>query len=245
MSDRVRYVPTAGRIMVDRRRSKLTRLSYVLISTPLWPTQVASAQMPNAPAAPSSLLSGIPIAAAILAAVAAYGFNIRLEKRKAELKFVSDQLQYLYGPMMALSDASRQAWEKFREECRPSGPFFDRSDPPTKEEIEKWRLWVSEVFMPINLKLEKIIIENAHLLDTESMPRSFQLLLAHIATYRAVIKKWPDCPISKDASFDEIVSQNTARLNFPERLGSEVTKVFNTLKKRQSKLIGIGFSRRV
>jgi hypothetical protein len=223
-------------------KSRLKRLWCVLVSAPLWLTQVASADTPNTPAAASSLLSGIPIAAAILAAVIAYGFNIRLEKRKAELKFISDQLQYLYGPMMALSHAARQAWGKFREECRPSGPFFDEFDPPTKEELEKWRLWMSEVFMPINLKMEKIIIENAHLLDSKSMPSSFQLLLAHIATYRAVMKKWHDCPISSDTSFDEIVSQNTARLNFPRQLDSEVTEIFNKLKDRQSKLIGTEFS---
>ena len=96
--------------------------------------------------------------------------------------------------------------------------------------------------MPINLKMEKIIIDNAHLLDTKSMPDSFQLLLAHIATYRAVMKEWNERSVSSDTSFDEIVSQNTARLDFPRQLDIEVTEIFNKLKDRQSKLIGTEFS---
>ena len=228
----------AAWIAGPQRPPKLDRLWHVLLSAPIWIPRLANAHTSNTTAPTSSLLSGIPIAAAILAAVAAYGFNIRLEKRKAELKFVSDQLQFLYGPVMALSHASRQAWIKFRQACRPHGSFFNPSDPPSKEELEQWRLWMSEVFMPLNLKMEKVIIDNAHLLDTHTMPGYFQSLLAHTATYRAVIKQWPDNPIDANVPIEQVVAENTARLNYPAELDREVTDIFNKLKQRQSQLIG-------
>ena len=159
-----------------------------------------------------------------------YFNNIRIENRKAQVKFVSDQVQYLYGPLFSLSHASDQAWIAFRSRCRPGGSFFGdpRKPPPTPQELEQWRLWMSEVFMPINLNMEEAIIQHAHLIEEETMPKSFLALLAHVEVYKAVIKGW------QSGDF----SQHTSYLNFPESFRNNVTKTFETLKHRQFELIG-------
>ncbi len=160
-----------------------------------------------------------------------YGNNVRLENRKAQAKFISDQLQNLYGPLFSLSHASRTAWDSFRLRCRPGGgAFFDPESPPSEEELEQWRLWMRAVFMPINLRMEKAIIDNAHLIEGASMPKSFQDLLAHVEVYKAILEKW--------SAGD--VSEHTAYLNFPEALHGHVTRTFEALKQRQMALIGHG-----
>src|SRR5215467_30025 len=60
----------------------------------------------------------------------------------------------------------------------------------TPKDLEAWRLWMKEVFMPVNIRMETIVIENAHLIIDGKMPECFLDLAAHLAVYKAVIKKW-------------------------------------------------------
>jgi hypothetical protein len=175
----------------------------------------------------------LKVVAAILVAlvgyIVTYANNVRLENRKAQIKFISDQVQYLYGPLFSLNAASREAWESFRSRCRPKGAFFSEGpDAPSDHELEQWRLWMSEVFMPMNLKMEKVIIENVHLIEGATMPKSFLELLAHVEVYKTVIKKWEN----------QDFSEHTSYFNFPENFDADVAKTFTFLKRRQAALIG-------
>jgi hypothetical protein len=89
---------------------------------------------------------------------------------------------------------------------------------------------MAEIFMPINLRMEKAIIENAHLIEGAEIPQEFLAFLAHIEVYKAVIKKW------ERGDF----SEHTAYENFPEQFRPIVAKTYKALKKRQAELIGSG-----
>jgi hypothetical protein len=165
---------------------------------------------------------------AFLGYIITYLNNLRLENRKAQIKFISDQVQNLYGPLFSLSHASREAWVSFRSRCRPVGAFFDNQSPPNDQELDEWRLWMSNVFMPINLKMEQVIVENAHLIEGVAIPTPFLQLLAHVEVYRAVIKKWERNDFT----------QHTSYLNFPEGFEPYVSHTFESLKRRQFHLFG-------
>lgn len=179
--------------------------------------------------------AGMPntaILVTILLAFAGYGAtylnNVRIEQRRAKLKYVSDQLQYLYGPLFSLTSASNEAWAAFRSRCRPGGPFFGRLPPPTKAELEQWRLWMRQVFMPMNLQMRDAIIDNAHLIEGDRMPEAFRDLLAHVETYKIALRRW------EEGDF----SEHTAYLDFPHDFAPEVADTFGILKSRQARLIG-------
>ena len=55
------------------------------------------------------LTISLPIFAGIVGYFIIYWNSWRLEKRKAELKLVNDQLQYLYGPLFASNEAGSRA----------------------------------------------------------------------------------------------------------------------------------------
>jgi len=175
-------------------------------------------------------LQAVSIVATIIVAFGGYLLTYRnglkLERQKAQMKFVSDQLQYLYGPLFSLRAASHSAWLSFRSRCRPGGAFFGREPQPNEQELKEWRLWMSEVFMPLNLKMEKAIIENAHLVEGGEMPPSFQELLAHVEVYKAVMKRW------EVGDFGEHI----AYINFPSTFDETVVETFKTLKQRQARL---------
>jgi hypothetical protein len=158
---------------------------------------------------------------------AKYINDVRIENRRLRAKFISDQLQNLYGPLFSLSHASEEAWNSFRSRCRPGGPFFGRSPPPTESELQQWRLWMTEVFMPVNLQMEAAIIQNAHLVEGNKMPISFLKFLAHIEVYKIVLKQW-----AQDNYID-----HTSYLDYPEEFHSDIREIFSMLKLRQIKLM--------
>lgn len=169
----------------------------------------------------------VTVGLAFLGYVATYLNSIRLERRRARLARVNDQLQYLYGPLFSLSQASFQAWKTFRSRCRPGAAFFDPKSPPSDRELAEWRMWMTHVFMPINLKMEQAITDNAHLVEEDRIPHEFLDFIAHIEVYKIVARKWGD------GSFDEHLSYSA----YPKTLDAHVERMFGELKKRQARLI--------
>jgi len=174
----------------------------------------------------------IPLVVAIFAAVAAYIFNIQLEKKRAFLKRTSDQLQYLYGPLKAITYASRMSWSAFIHHYGDQGTFFFFSDPVNPEQVKMWRNWVIHVFSPLHEKMEKIILDNTHLLEGD-MPVEFGMLLAHIETYKSTISLWSDDNICDN----DTVFRNTALVDFPTTLDERVSNDFDLLMRRQASLL--------
>src|SRR5215471_2422660 len=119
-----------------------------------------------------------------------YQNSIDVEKQKARLSFINDQIRYLYAPLWALyleRMAGFNAMMKLHARERPA--YFDGSKL-NSEDLRQWRLWRTEVLMPIVEKMEQTIVQNAHLIDGQAVPKSFRKLLAHVAGYKAVIKEW-------------------------------------------------------
>jgi len=157
-----------------------------------------------------------------------YANNVRIEQRKSQIEYLNEQLENLYGPLYSLTNAGRVAWEAFRGRYRPGGAFFSTENPPDERELAAWVLWMREIFMPNNLKMERVIIENAHLIDGPSMPRPFTDFLVHVEGYKVVMKKWESGDYSEFASFN----------NYPQELNIYVNQTFNDLKARQAELLG-------
>jgi hypothetical protein len=178
--------------------------------------------------------TGLTIAISILLAVtgyiATYLYNLKLAQRRDRLDRVNQQLSDLYGPLLALVSSSQASWEAFRGRYRPHSRGFWGSEPaPTPEEAAVWRLWITEVFMPLNVRVVEVISQHADLLDEPDMPQSLLDACAHVAAYRPVIKQW------EQGDF----SEHTSVINFPaaEVLGF-AREGFARLKAEQRDLLG-------
>ncbi|MHB8105188.1 MAG: hypothetical protein ACYDG5_06575 [Dehalococcoidales bacterium] len=159
-----------------------------------------------------------------------YFSNMRLARRKDRLEIVNRQLREFYGPLFALVRVSGNAWAAFRDKYRPGVPFWGVSPSPTKEEAVAWRLWMSEVFMPLNRRMEKIIVENADLLEDTKIPDCLLTLCAHVSSYKPVLKQW------ELGDF----SENTSVINFPsEEIIPYTESAYKRLKAEQEKLLGM------
>ena len=177
--------------------------------------------------------TGITIAVSVLLAacgyIAAYVYNLKLAQRKDRLERVNQQLSDFYGPLFALVSSSQSCWEAFRRRYRPGGAFWDIDSPPTAEEAAAWRLWMVEVFMPLNVGMADVITQHADLLDQSEMPRVLLDICAHVKAYQPVIKRW------ELGDF----SENTSVIDFPAReVQAFVSEGFRRLKTEQAELLG-------
>jgi hypothetical protein len=156
-------------------------------------------------------------------------YDLWAARRKDRLDRVNQQLRQLYGPLYAINQAGHHAWVAFRTTVRPGGSFFGREPPPSKAELEAWRIWMQTVFRPNHEEMLAIITKNSDLLIEPDLPRPLQLFCAHVASYKAVFARWDKGDYS----------QNVAVLNYPaEELGQYLERSFKVLKARQAKLLG-------
>ena len=83
--------------------------------------------------------------------------------------------------------------------------------------------------MPLNLRMETIVVEKSDLLEESEMPQPLLMLCAHVAAYKTVIKRWDANDFSEHASI----------INFPaQELHAYVSERFTDLKKEQRELLG-------
>jgi hypothetical protein len=157
-----------------------------------------------------------------------YQSQLKLTQRHGKLERVNSQLRNLYGPLYALTQVEKRNWETFRQVNKPVGSYWSNDNPPTKEEAVAWRIYISEIDMPRYLKMEKIILENADLIEGNDIPSILLDLSIHIAGYKEVLYRW------KSNDF----SQNTSYYNYPKDIRDYAEKNYKDLKNRQSQLLG-------
>lgn len=173
--------------------------------------------------------TAVTIALAFSGYLATYFNSLRLAQRQQRLERVNRQLGELYGPLYGLSGAETAVWQIFRSIYRPGLHFFSEEDPPSKADLEAWRLWMTTVFAPINNRMYEIVLSKSDLLIEIEMPQCLRDLCAHVVGYQMVIKKW------EQGDF----SENLSLLAFPQaELATYVSKSYNALKMEQAMLMG-------
>jgi len=158
----------------------------------------------------------LAIFVAIVTAAVGYFFSVVQDQRKREIDFVDQQIEKLYGPLFALSTATKRAAQQVLFIVRPGkGRFFDEHDPPTPAEVERWRQWIKTVFQPMNQKMETAIVDNAQLIEGGHIYPVFADLVLHVESYKGIIAKWKDTDAKENSHFTDR-SENAAVNEFPK-----------------------------
>lgn len=179
--------------------------------------------------------TGITIIASILVAtsgyIAKYLNDLRLAQRKERLDRIDKQLRELYGPLFALHHTATAAWFAFREKYRKGiTPYWSQDNPPNEEEAAAWRLWHTEVFIPINEKIVLLVQEHADLIEEAQMPQFLLDLSVHVAAFKPISKAWE----TKD------YSKHTSLRTYPRpEMEKYVQHHYERLQKEQAKMMGV------
>jgi hypothetical protein len=171
----------------------------------------------------------VTVALAFVGYLATYVNNVALARRRERLELVSKQLNEFYGPLYLSSKASAIAYQALKKKLgivAKDGFAPDASgDTPTMKE---WRLWVTEVLMPMNLSQETIILRSAHLIREQEVPECLLTFVAHIAAWKALLKKWEAGEYSEQFSV----------VPYPPEVAEYAALAYRELKAEQLQLIG-------
>ncbi len=147
----------------------------------------------------------------------------RMMARRADhLSLVNSRLNEFYGPLYVATVAGNIAYRSLLEKQGKT-----QCHPVTDAEMKEWVLWMTTIFMPLNNIREKIIIENAHLIIEEEMPRCLLDFVTHVVGYKAVLAKWTDGNYSESRSI----------IGWPPEFDAYVERSYQTLKAEQTRLL--------
>jgi hypothetical protein len=177
-------------------------------------------------------LAGVLVAA--IGYVVKYVTDVRLAQRTDRLDRINRQLSDFYGPLLALTRASDESWRAFRRRYRTGGGSYWKTDPPpTVEDAVAWRLWMTTVFIPVHQQMTELVMTHADLIEEAEMPPCLLAMCAHVAGYRAILKKWETGEVSVERD------DNVSVVNFPsQELADYAAAAFSRLKAEQSQLLG-------
>jgi hypothetical protein len=176
------------------------------------------------------------IIVAIASAIIGYTVSFIDGHRKAQIQKVDTQIEKLYGPLYAYAVASRRAWDDLHGEYRPEKPYyFDDEDMPSAQLVEVWRRWMKAVFMPMNVKMESAIIDNAQLLDGNKIYPCFLDLISHVESYKATIASWKDTDDLAQSKY-RTTKANAALIAFPPGFKPCVEMRLQAALKRRNEL---------
>jgi len=182
----------------------------------------------------SSAYTGLVVSIILAIATAAIGYIVNFvdDHRKAKILKANTQVEKLYGPLYAYSVASRRAWDDLHTLAGRSTYYFDDRDMPNAEQVELWRRWMKEVLMPINKKMESTVVDNAQLLDGDTIYPLFVDLISHVESYKATIANWKDTDDLALAK-NRTRKANTAVIVYPIGLNECIeSRLPATLKRR-------------
>jgi hypothetical protein len=174
----------------------------------------------------------LTIALAFFGYLVTYYYNLKLIQKQEQLARINKQISDFYGPMLAILKAGDKNWDylsKTFHNSKIKGPALQIPGGAIID-VEIWKHWMREVFMPSNLKIENIIINHSDLLDDKEFPDELLSVVAHINAYKVILKKW------ENDDYSELFTQ----IVFPrEELHRYVNKNYNRLKSIQLDLLGL------
>lgn len=182
----------------------------------------------------NKLIVGVLIA--VFTATVGYLVSYADQHRKDQIAFVSAQIEKLYGPLFALVQANDMAWVHFQQNYwKERQSYFQIDTPLQAVEVDLWRLWMRNVFQPMNVRMEEAIVNNAQLLVGEQMPSMFLQFISHTEAYKSVIASWKEGPVKADGMS---ASANVPPVAFPSQpaFSKCITAQYRNLKKLQQQL---------
>ncbi len=148
--------------------------------------------------------------------------NRMLTVRADRLRLVDQRINDFYGPLYVATVAGNIAYNSLLKKQGKT-----QCHPITDAEMKEWMLWMTTIFMPLNDIREKIIIEKAHLIVEEEMPRCLLDFVTHVVGYKAVLAKW--------AEGNYVERRST--IGWPPDFDTYVERSYQALKAEQTRLV--------
>lgn len=140
-------------------------------------------------------------------------------KRQGRLLIINKQLEEFYGPLFFRAVSGERSYQELLKKLgKPQV-----SQNPSQQELKEWRLWYKTVFHPVNLEIEKIILEKSYLIREEEIPRPLIDFIAHITPYKTIVTKWEN----------NDYTEHFSSVDFPKEFKGYIHRSYYSLKNEQ------------
>ena len=101
-------------------------------------------------------------------------------KQKEDL--IISSLEEFYSPILILIEISQRLRELYvKENIYEEDGVID---------MNQWKNWISNIFMPINIRIYKIIKNKSHLIIETEIPQCIIEFCAHVEIYKIIVAGW-------------------------------------------------------
>jgi len=180
---------------------------------------------PSSIVLPNSLQNSAVVLTVVLAFagyLVTFMFTRMMARRADRLRMVNERLNEFYGPLYVASQAGNIAYRSLLQKQGKT-----QSYPILDSELAEWVLWMKTIFIPLNDIRERIIIEKAHLIVEEQMPRCLLDFVTHVVGYKAVVAKWAEGDYTERRS----------TIGWPPEFDIYVERSYQALKAEQTRLL--------
>lgn len=152
----------------------------------------------------------------------------RREHLRAQLKYTTQQLEELYGPLAFLIIEGQQIFSDLLDSLgRPY--VFIEGEPLAPEELKTWLFWLDSSFLPRNREIRDLLSSKTHLIEGSSIPDSYVAFLEHYSSWEIRHLRW---------TREQVEYSWHSSVNRPEEFGAHVLESFRKLKERHAELVG-------
>jgi len=152
-----------------------------------------------------------------------YYINKRHQKLNRTLEYLDKQINEFYWPLYVLTNAGKTLFNEIFDKCDKTG-FVE--SPSSKKPVLEWRLWVEEIFIPMNERIEEIIFKKSYLVIEDTIDPCFIEFLDHSAQYKVLVKEW---------SLDVFLNFHTEK-KYPKALKTYIEDRLAKLRKEQRRI---------
>ena len=160
--------------------------------------------------------------------------DARRHRIGGQLAHVEKQLSDLYGPLAFLIIEGNAFYRDLLTTLGREQVFQENSDLSSDEQ-SLWLFWVDNDFMPRNEAIQHLLSCNAHLIDNETIPASYEAFMDHYNSWRVTHLRWKE---------DQIKYSLHSKGDWPQEFNEDVQATFGRLKHEHAELAGLLSGRR-
>jgi len=177
----------------------------------------------------SSLSSvGTALLIALVPAILGYVYTSLDNKRKERLEYVRHEIANLYGPLYTLSATNDNIWKTLVKQHKPV--FVDEQAKEVGDMV-RWRSLVKTVILPINQRMEEIILKSGETFDNTEVPEALLEFLSFSESLKNLTSTWMDNDLTTEGSLS--YQRNIPDVRFPKNITECLKQELHTLRLEQ------------
>ncbi|ACK73531.1 hypothetical protein PCC7424_5181 [Gloeothece citriformis PCC 7424] len=150
------------------------------------------------------------------------------QQTEALLNYVERQLEDLYGPLAFLVYEGRRTFQDLLDTLGRKYIFIE-NQPLSEKDLKTWLFWVENSFLPLNEKIQKLLMTKTHLIEGSHFPESYLVFLDHHNSWLIQHERWKK---------ENVEYSWHSKVNWPEQFEKDIIKSFELLKTKHSNLLG-------